>query len=676
MLTEGRPIVITITDIPIAALHGFLILFTWPVFPTLMVGILIGMFIGIVPGLGGLIGMAMLLPFAIGKPPEVAFAFLLGMYAVTTQTDTIPAVLLGVPGTVSAVATGLDGYPLAQKGEAGRAMSASYLASIVGTLVAAAVFMVFLPFLRGLMLLFASPEFFMLAMLGIVMIGSLTGTFILRGLIMAGMGLILAMVGLSPNTGEPRFVFNIVYLWDGIPLVPLVLGLFAVPESVDLMVRQTTIAEKKVDTRKGKYAGFSDVIQHRWLVIKCGLIGTVCGAIPGLGGPVAEWFGYGHAVQTARDPSTFGKGDIRGVMAPESATGGQKPGSIIPTVTFGIPGNPAMALLLGFFLIIGLQPGPDMLTTKLDLTFLMTWTIVLGNVIAAILALLLQPCLVKLCYIRPNILVPLMLGFMVVGASITTKEFGDVIAFGVFGVLGYILKHTGWSRVPLIMGLVLGKLAEPYLFITVDRYGAAFLWERPIVLIILALMVLSVVALYRKGERSPSGVAEKSIETKSVRVIRAWRDVNWWIGLFFAAIAFFVVYTSGELSLRGRIFPWVVGIPIILIGLFHTFQGLFLRSTGRRAALGSDTLTDSLGGRMGDVFRAFHWVALLLFGVILIGHKVAVPFFVIIYVLARGEKFWLGTTMAAGTGAFIHFILDKTMNITFPEPYLFRWIGL
>jgi len=216
-----------------AALGGFVMLFTWPVFPMMMLGIVIGMFFGLIPGLGGLIGMAMLLPFAIGHEPQVAFAFLLGMYAVTTQTDTIPAVLLGVPGTVSAVATGLDGYPLARKGEAGRALSASYLASIVGTLIAAIVFVMFLPVLQTILLLFASPEFFMLAMLGMVMVGSLTGPSVIRGLIIAGMGLILAMVGLSPNTGEPRFVFNIVYIWDGIPLVPMVLGLFAIPEMVD-----------------------------------------------------------------------------------------------------------------------------------------------------------------------------------------------------------------------------------------------------------------------------------------------------------------------------------------------------------------------------------------------------------------------------------------------------------
>lgn len=665
------------TDIPIAALHGLVSLFSWPIFPVMMVGIFLGMFIGIIPGLGGLIGMAMLLPFAIGQTPEVAFAFLLGMYAVTTQTDTIPAVLLGVPGTISAAATSLDGYPLAQKGEAGRALSASYLASIVGAVVAAAVFIVFLPFLRGLMLLFASPEFFMLTMLGMVMIGSLAGDFIQRGLIMAGMGLILAMIGLSPNTGEPRFVFNIVYLWEGIPFIPLVLGLFAIPESIDLMVRQTTIAQKKVDTSKGKYSGFADVIRHKWVVIKCGLIGTFCGAIPGLGGPVAEWFGYAHAVQTAKDPSNFNKGDIRGVMAPESATGGQKPGSIIPTVTFGIPGNPAMALLLGYFLIIGLQPGPDMLTTKLNLTFLMIWTIVLGNIIAAVLALLLQPYLVRMCYIRANIIVPLMLGFMVVGASITTKEYGDVISFGIFGLLGYIFKHTGWPRVPLIMGLILGKLAEPYLFITVDRYGASFLWGRPIPVIILGLMVLSVaMPLYRRKKRISSREPSNKPVANSTIDIKPWHDINWWIGLLFTLIAFWIVYMSADLSLRGKLFPWVVGIPVIIVGLIHTCQFFIPRLRLKSGRMGISELTQSFGGRLTDVLHAVLWVVLLLACVIVVGHKIAIALFVFLYFSAHKENIFLGAALAAGTWLFIFFILQKAMSITFSEPLLFRMLGL
>ena len=491
-------------DIGIAAIDGLFILFTPKVFLFMMIGILLGMFFGLVPGLSGLSGLGLLIPFAIGQPPEVAFAFLLGMLAVTTQTDTIPAVLIGVPGTAAAQATYLDGYPMAKRGEAGRALSASYLASILGTVVSVVIFILFLPVLRALIDEFAAPEYFIMAALGLVMAGSLAGTSLLRGLAMAAMGLLISTVGFAENTGFPRYdVFEWTYLWDGIPIIPLVLGLFAIPEIIDLLTRRTTIAGGGMSSAGGVYDGISDTLENWWLVVKCGTIGTICGMIPGLGGLVAEWFGYGHAVSSAKDPSMFGKGDVRGVIAPETATAAQKPGAILPTVAFGIPGNAAMAIMMGVFFIVGLKPGPNMLNEQLDITFLMVWTVVLGNIIAAVICLGLQRWMVLICYIRPTVLAPVILGFMVVGATLATRDFGDIIIFALFGALGYIFKVTDWPRVPLIIGIVLGGLAERFLFISVDAYGAIWLWDRPIVVIVeVAMVVIIALPLYRKYFRS------------------------------------------------------------------------------------------------------------------------------------------------------------------------------
>lgn len=486
-------------EILAAAGQGFAGLFDPAVFLYLMIGILIGMFFGLVPGLSGLTGMGLLMPFAFGQPPEVALAFLLGMFAVTTQTDTIPAVLIGVPGTAAAQATVIDGYPMARNGEAGRALSASYLGSIFGTIVSAVVFILCLPLLRELIDDFAGPEYFILAMFGLLMAGSLSGTSLLRGMSMAGFGLIISMIGYAPNTGFPRYDFGWTYLLDGIPIVPIVLGLFAVPEVIDLMIRRGSIA-RSAEPKGGIYDGILDTLREWWLVVRCGAIGTVCGMIPGLGGLVAEWLGYGHAVSTAKDRSRFGKGDIRGVIAPETTTAGQKPSALLPTVAFGIPGNAPMAIMLGVFLIVGLRPGPEMLTTKLDLTFLMVWTVVLGNVIAAILCLGLQKYLIAICFIRGSILAPIILCFMAVGATLSTKDFGDVLVFGAFGALGYLFKRTDWPRVPLIIGLVLGQLAETFLFISVDRYGVAWMWERPIVVVVeICMLLILILPLYRRA---------------------------------------------------------------------------------------------------------------------------------------------------------------------------------
>jgi TctA family transporter len=293
---------------------------------------------------------------------------------------------------------------------------------------------------------------------------------------------------------------------DGVPLVPVVLGLFAIPEVIDLLLSRGTIASQE-RAAGDRMRGLYDCFKNWWLIVRCGTIGTVCGMIPGLGGPVAEWLGYGHAVQTAKDSSMFGKGDVRGVIAPEAATAAQKPGGILPTVAFGIPGNAAMAVMLGVFFISGLRPGPEMLRENLSITFLMVWVTVAANIIAAVLAYGLQRWLVLICYVRATILAPIVLSFMVVGAVLATRDHGDVLMFGLFGFLGYLLRKADWPRVPMLIGMVLGNLAETYLFITVKRYGFAWLWQRPIVIAILVLILLSFAITAHRRQKARKGNA-------------------------------------------------------------------------------------------------------------------------------------------------------------------------
>jgi hypothetical protein len=225
--------------------------------------------------------------------------------------------------------------------------------------------------------------------------------------------------------------------------------------------------------------------------------------------------------------------------------------------------------------------------------------------------------------------------------------------------------------------LVLGKLAEPYLFITVDRYGASFLWGRPITVIILGLMVLSVaMPLYRKKKRGSSAESKKKVENNDRIALKPWHDVNWWIGLFFTFIAFWIVYLSAGLSLRGKLFPWVVGIPLIIVGLIQSCQAFIPRFYSQRGSLGKTDLAKSFGGSLTDVSHAVLWIVFLLVCVILIGHRIAVPLFVFVYFTAHKEKIVFGAALAAGTWAFIYFVLQKAMSITFSEPVLFRLLGL
>jgi TctA family transporter len=499
-------------DILFASLEGLGLIFSPKLFFFMMVGILIGMFFGLVPGLGGLTALGLLTPFAYTMAPEIAFAFLLGMLAVVTQTDTIPAILIGVPGTAQAQATVLDGYSMTKKGEAVRALSASYLASILGAVISVLIFALFLPLLQLITRKFAAPEFFMMSIMGILMAGSLAGRSVLRGIIVAGLGLLFSTIGFPPNSVEARYeFFGWAYLWDGLHIVPVILGLFAIPEVIDLMVRKTTISREDFRGKSGVMEGFKDCFRNWGMTLRCGTLGTICGMIPGLGGVVAEWFAYGHAVQTARDKSQFGKGDVRGIIAPESATGAQKAGSILPTVAFGIPGNPAMAVLLTVFLIVGLRPGPEMMNEKLPFLFMLVWTIVIANIIAAVLALILQKQLVKVCTLPSGIVGPVIFALMAVGSMMATKDFGDLVVYGFFGILGLLFKLGDWPRVPLIVGLVLGQLSETYLFITVERYGYTFLWERPLVqaIMIFILMPFCISIARRLKRRRTSGKGDR-----------------------------------------------------------------------------------------------------------------------------------------------------------------------
>ena len=384
-----------------AMLAGLELVLSWPALGYLMLGVFLGMWIGAVPGLGGAVGLALMLPFTFGMDPVPAFALLLGMYAVTSTSDSVSSIMLGIPGTVASQATILDGYPLAKKGQAARAFGATYTVSAFGGVLGALLLAVSLPVILPVIFAFGVPEFFMLAVLGLTMVGALSGRSLLKGVAAALIGLMITTIGYAEATGIPRFYFGINYLLDGLPIIPIVLGLFGLPELLELAVKNTSIARKTSgeSATMGLFQGAKDAFKHRWLSFRCALLGTYIGMLPGLGAAIVDWIAYGHAVQSAKDKSQFGQGDIRGVIAPETANNAHKAGALIPTVAFGIPGSIGTAILLGALVIKGLRPGPDMLTTNLDLTFSMVWAIVLANLVAAVLLMFFSRHIHKITFV-------------------------------------------------------------------------------------------------------------------------------------------------------------------------------------------------------------------------------------------------------------------------------------
>ena len=459
----------------------------------LLAGVLMGLALGAIPGLGGLVGLAILLPFTFNMDRYAAFAMMIGLVSVISSSDTIPSVLFAVPGSVASQATILDGYPMARKGEAGRALGAAYMASLLGGLFGALVLTLSIPVLRPLVLAFGAPEFFMLAMLGLSMVSVLSGRAPIKGIIAAAIGLLLGVIGMNPQSSEVRWTFGLVYLLDGVPLVPLGLGIFAIPELVDLMIKGTRIADVQANAMKGVAEGIRDVFRCWFLVLRSSALGVWIGFLPGLGGAIVDWFAYGHALQTEKGAkNSFGKGDVRGVIAPESANNAKEGGALIPTVAFGVPGSISMALLLGAFMIHGLTPGPDMLTKDLDVTFTLIWSLALANVFATAILLLLTKQLAKLTSVRIHILAPLVIVVIFLAALQSSGTFGDIVALLFFGVTGWIMKRFYWPRPPLVLGFVLSFIVENNLYIATRRYGLGWL-THPMVLVIGFLLVLSLV---------------------------------------------------------------------------------------------------------------------------------------------------------------------------------------
>ncbi|MGY6634184.1 MAG: tripartite tricarboxylate transporter permease [Alkalilacustris sp.] len=458
----------------------------------LLAGVSIGIMVGILPGLGGLMGMALVLPFLFGMDPYAGIAMLVGISAAVPSSDTFPSVLMGIPGSSGSQATVMDGYPMARNGEAARALGAAFSASLIGGLIGAVALTALVPFARPLVLAFGAPELLMLTILGLCMVGVLSGSRPLLGIIAACVGLILGMVGGAPAAPEYRWAFGNVYLFDGFSLVIVALGLFAIPEIVDLMARGGSIARRGSPLGGGWVEGFRDTLRHKYLVVRHSLIGVLVGAIPGMGSSIIDWLNYGIVVTRARDRSRFGKGDVRGVIAPEAANNAREGGVLMPTLLFGVPGSSAMALFLGALLIFGVQPGPALLRDNLELVFVIIWSLALGNVFGTIICLVLSKPISRLTFVPFQYIAPVVLCIVVLGAWQETRHVGDLMTLAAFGLLGWTMKRIEMPRPPLLVGFILAGLVERYLWMSYSIYD----WEwltRPIVL---AIAVLCVVLMF------------------------------------------------------------------------------------------------------------------------------------------------------------------------------------
>ena len=445
-----------------SALSALALLFTLEGVMFLCLGVVIGLVFGAIPGLGGTTAIALLIPLTFGMESETAITMIGGVMGSVAFGGSISAILLNTPGIAPNAATCFDGFPMAQQGKAGVAIGAAATASSLGGLIGVAILIAVIPIAKQIVLLFGPPEFFSLAILGLGAIALSTGGRFLRGLISGAGGLALGFIGYDSVSGGTRFTAGVEYLFDGIRLVPTLTGLFAIAEMINLTIKGGIVASQAgADTRISRVSdGMKAVFQNMPTVLRGSAIGAFIGAIPGVGGTVASFLSYASTVQASKDRESFGKGNIRGVIAPESANNAKDGGALIPTLAFGIPGSAEMAIFLGVLVLHGLEPGPLMLIEHEGVVFSLIVALASAAVLASVIGLLLARHLTLVTLINVHVLVPTVVAVALVGVFALHSSYGDVVVSLVFGVIGYLMIRFDYPRITLVIALVLGELAE------------------------------------------------------------------------------------------------------------------------------------------------------------------------------------------------------------------------
>jgi TctA family transporter len=550
------------------------------------------------------------------------------VHAVVHTGGAIPSILFGIPGTGPCVATIVDGHPMTKSGRGGEAMGAQLAASAVGGIIGAGVLAVLIPVLKPIAMAFGSAEILMLIVFGLTFIVVISRKSIVKGFTAALFGLLLSIIGLDPHTGVGRFTFDQLWLWDGIDIVILVLGIFAFAEMMELGARggSARIAEGDVPMPWSQlWKGTVAVFREWWLSLRTAVIGAFVGIVPGLGGDTATWICYGHAAQTCKDSDHFGQGDIRGVIGVETANNSKEGGALLTTVVFGIPGSSGMAILLGAFLILGIVPGPEMIREHLDIVWGMVWVLVISNIIGAATLYPLCGYMGKLAYLRGSLLIPPIIIAAAVGSFLTRNYWQDLCVVVLLGFVGYAMKRWDYPRPPLILSFILGRLAEDYLHKSLTAWGVGFL-KRPVVAVLLFMVILSL--LYSIWD------AYQQAKKKQKEMIR---------GGIFPALVLLILFTGSLCMSLGwspiaRLFPFSiaalgVGFSIVLV-ISEIRRREAWGKKGNHAA-GDEPSVDTKAER-----GIMLWVLALLGMVLVFGFWVSIVLFTPLFMVQFGHERW------------------------------------
>ena len=581
--------------------------------------------IGILPGLAGRIGLLLGLPFALIFDPLGALVFLFSLHSVIHTSASIPAILFALPSSAGDAATIIDGHKMAKEGRAGRALGASLTSSAVGGVLGAICFLLLIPIALPLLKYFGPPETLLLSIIGVIMIGVVSGRLLFVAISTACFGAVLSMIGFDMSTAEPRLIFGIPELTDGISLAAIIGGLFVVPEMLEDDPYDAKSLSRALRTKLSDvFAGMAEATRHKILILRSSAIGIGIGALPGLGSSVAAWLAYADAARLKFIDPKVGQGAIVGVIAPEAANNSKEGGAMVPTLFFGIPGSGSMAIMMSAFVIVGIPFGPALLGSNIDIPLVLAATVGLSNLIAVPMFLVAVPALVRLAALRKNHFVPIAMTFALFAACYQSLSYFTLLQFAAGAGIGLALKRLDWSRVPFLLGFVLGPIFETSLLQTSQIWGWSGLFRPGAI----ALMLVAILLLYqvRKLQIRDAEQIGRSTDIPAAGLLA---------GLFLALLIWVNFFEDTSIVL-----PLILGIGLLSI-LFEIGRIQTNRETRLHIDLRFNLLPQSL----------FWLIGIWGFGLL------AGNFLFVLYCLRRFRSRWDIAFLVSSAGAIIQYYM-------------------
>jgi putative tricarboxylic transport membrane protein len=470
--------------------QGFMFLLGWQPILFIVLGVTTGILVGAMPGLSPSMGVALMVPFTYAMSPTLALILLVSIYIAANYGGSITAVTINAPGTPASVVTAFDGYPLTQQNKPGMALGVSLVSSTIGGIIGTIILILFSVQLAKIAVRFHPAEYFALAIFGLTTVATLGGKNWLKAFIAAIFGLLINTIGIDPISGVSRFTFGSVQLYDGFSLIPALIGLFALSE-VFKQIDEHNFDGEKVKLEKTKWPTITDYWKLRTGILRSSFIGTIIGIFPGAGATIASFISYDVAKRSSKEPEKFGKGSLEGVAAAEAANSSSVGGALVPLLTLGIPGSASTAVLIGALMIHDLTPGPQLFNNNPEIIYGLFASLLIANLVMLGLGLLGSRLWVKVTDVPKMILYPMIFTVSIIGSFAVRNSFFDIAACLGFGVFGWILRKHNYPVAPIILGIVLGNIAETNFRRAVMMGGYHIFFTRPVSLILLVLGLIS-----------------------------------------------------------------------------------------------------------------------------------------------------------------------------------------